>query len=355
MIEDDKRMTAGAQREAPAGTVSVRALALLVKGLERARLDAKAFLRERGIDPALLEQEDQRVPISRLQGIWDLAAARTGDRLFALHAASEVQEHTFGLFSYVAITSETWGKALERVCKYFQLVSEVGRYETFVAADRATLGFVPVSPNVLRSPQLCDFLLGVPFSYASQVVPGFELVEVLLPYAAPATDSGHEGFFRAPVRFGAPGLAMTFSAGLLSARLRKGDPRLAAMLEEFARSQLAEMPAPEDTLGRVRQAVREAARAGEFTLEAAARRLGITPRTLQRKLAEGGTTFKAEIDEARRLLAVSLVGQPQLSLHEIAFLLGFSEPAPFHRAFRRWTGSTPGTYRADRHAQPSAD
>jgi AraC-like DNA-binding protein len=353
MTGHDKRMTGGSERDAPIGTVSVRTLLLLVRGLEKAGLDGRAFLRERGIDPALLEQEDQRVPVTLLEGIWDLAAGLSKDPLFALHVASGVQEHSFGLFSYIAITSETWGKALERVCKYFQLVSEVGRYESWVAADRATLGFVPASPGVLRSPQLCDFLLAVPFSYASQVVPEFQLVEVLLPYPAPATPSGHESFFRAPVRFSAPTLALTFPARLLSVPQRKGDSRLVALLEEFARAQLATMPAPSDALGQVRQAVREATRAGEFTLEGAARRLAVTPRTLQRKLADAGTTFKAEIDQARRLLAVSLVAQPQLSLHEIAFVLGFSEPAPFHRAFRRWTGSTPGSYRADRHARPS--
>jgi hypothetical protein len=300
MTGHDKPVTDGSEREAPTGTVSVRALHLLVRRLEKAGLDAKSFVRGRGIDPALLEQEDQRVPLHRLHGIWELAAAATQDPLFALHAASDVQDHSFGLFSYVAVTSETWGKALERVCKYFQLVSEVGRYETWVAKDRATLGFVPASPNVLRSPQLCDFLLGVPFSYASQVVPRFQLVEVLLPYAAPATECGHDRFFGTSVRFSAPALAMTFPAELLSAPLRKGDSRLAALLEEFARAQLAAMPAPSDALGRVRQAVREATRAGEFTLEGAARRLGVTPRTLQRKLADAGTTFKAEFDEARR-------------------------------------------------------
>src|SRR5215475_2542355 len=113
MTGHDKRMTDDSEREAPTGTVTVRALFLLVRQLEKAGLDAKAFLRERGIDPALLDQDDQRVPLSHVQGIWDLAAARTKDPLFALHAASEVQEHSFGLFSYVATTSETWGKALE--------------------------------------------------------------------------------------------------------------------------------------------------------------------------------------------------------------------------------------------------
>jgi AraC-like DNA-binding protein len=350
MTAHDKGVTQGSGPQAPTGTALVRTLLLLVRRLDKAGLDAKAFLRGRGIDPALLEQEDARVPLSLLPGIWDEGAASTKDPLFALHAASEVEDDSFGLFSYVAITSETWEKALQRVCKYFQLVSEVGCYETWVAADRATLSFVPVSPNVLRSPQLCDFLLGVPFAYASRVVPGFQLVEVLLPYAAPAGDSGHERFFGAPVRFSAPGLAMTFPTALLSAPLRKGDSRLAAMLEDFARDKLALLPDARDPLGQVRQVVREAVRAGEFSLEGAARRLHVTPRSLQRKLADAGSSFKKEVDEARRQLAVTLVVQPQLSLHEIAFLLGFSEPAPFHRAFRRWTGSTPGNYRAGHQA-----
>jgi AraC-like DNA-binding protein len=353
MTVHDKGVTLDSRPQVPAGSVTVRALVPLVRQLRKAGVDPNAFLRERAIDPALLDQEDQRVPSGRIQGIWDAAAALTKDPLFALHAASEVEANSFGLFSYLATTSQTWGQALERVCRYFQLVSEIGRYETVVAADRATLTFVPAAVAVLRSPQLCDYLLGVPFTYASRLVLGFRLAEVLVPYAAPAADGERESFFGAPVRFSAPALAMAFPAELLAAPLRGADPHLAAILDDFARDKLALLPDAGDPLGEVRQAVREAVRAGELSLEGTARRLHVTPRSLQRKLADAGTTFTKEADEARRLLAVTLVVQPQLSLHEVAFILGFSEPAPFHRAFRRWTGSTPGHYRAGHQARPS--
>jgi AraC-like DNA-binding protein len=346
MTEDDKQVTAEPTVRSVAGTVSVRALVPLARRLTKAGVDPEAFLRSRGIDPAVMNEEEQRLPLSRLQGIWDHGAAVTRDPLFALHAAAEVEAHSFGLFSYLATTSETWGKALGRVCKYFQLVSELGRYETWSAGERATLGFVPVVPDVLRSPQLCDFLLGVPFTYASRLVAGFQLAEVLVPYPAPGTDAGHGAYFAAPVRFSAPGLAFVFPAHLLSAPLRMADARLATLLDGFACEKVAGLPDAGDPLGQLRQHLRQAAQTGEFSLEEVACRMALAPRTLQRRLADAGTSFAAEMDEARRLLAITLVVQPQLSLHEVAFILGFSEPAPFHRAFRRWTGSTPGKYRA---------
>lgn len=80
-------------------------------------------------------------------------------------------------------------------------------------------------------------------------------------------------------------------------------------------------------------------------MDAVAAALNVSGRTLQRRLADRGTHFKAALDDVRRDLALGYVGDPQLSLIDIAFLLGFSQQSAFNRAFRRWTASTPGEYR----------
>jgi AraC-like DNA-binding protein len=96
---------------------------------------------------------------------------------------------------------------------------------------------------------------------------------------------------------------------------------------------------------RVRQILMQEVPGGNPSLEWVASRLALSPRTLQRRLRDEGTTHVALLDDLRRDLAIGYLKEKRVPIGEIAFLLGFSEPSAFHRAFRRWTGSTPGEVR----------
>jgi AraC-like DNA-binding protein len=353
MTSDDNPLTARAKRtraSATGATVSVQGLSVLFDGLRKAGVDPRSFLEGHGIDPTVLDREDDRLSADKLAGAWDAAAALTDDPLFALHAAESIEAHSFGLFSFLAVTSDTWGHALERVARYFRLITDVGQYELTVLEDMATLHFVPSTDAARASPQLADFVVGVPFTYGSRYLDGFAAIEILLPYPAPARRGAHDEFFGAPVRFSANALGLVFSTRLLDKPLRSGVPQLAALLENVVREKTSALPAPAPApaLAQVRIALRSCLRGGDASLGQVARRLARSPRSLQRQLAREGTTFAAELDGARHELALSLLAQPGLALQEVSFLLGFSEPSAFHRAFRRWAGEAPGQYRQRR-------
>ncbi|MES1205821.1 MAG: AraC family transcriptional regulator [Pseudomonadota bacterium] len=315
----------------------------MITALREAGVNPAAFLAGRDVDIETIEGGDKRLSVDRLPHLWDDAAVAAGDRLFGLHAGAGIEEHTFGVFSFLAATSETWGEGLERVCRYFRMVTDFGRYELAVDGATASLLFV-LDPRVRGvSPHLCDFVVAVAFTYGRRFADGFQVREVLLPYPAPPDTADHERFFSAPVRFG-KALGFVFPAALLGARMRTAAPRLAALLERIAEEKIAGLPAA-DPLTEVRLAIRAGAHAGNVSLGAIARRLHVSPRTLQRQLALADTRFAAELDRVRHEMAIALLGQPELRLQEIGFLLGFSEPATFYRAFRRWTGVSPGRYR----------
>jgi AraC-like DNA-binding protein len=322
----------------------------LVSALARAGVDVDAFLSRYavpGLRAGLTAESEQRFPSVALEGIWAHAAAAAGDPLFGVHAAAAVEEHSFGVFSYLAYTSGTWGHALERVCRYFLLLTDVGRYELSGAGGVAMLAF-RADPALAPAAELCDFVVAVPFQYGVLNVTHFRALEVLLPYPAPPHAAALERFFEAPVRFNARGLGLVFRDELLDAPLLASKPHLARLLEAVAEEKVAALPSPDDELAQVRQVLREALHAGDASLESVARQLKLTPRALQRHLKAHDTGFTVELDAVRRDLALVLVTQ-SLTLQEVAFLLGFSEPAAFHRAFRRWTGEAPGQYRS-RHS-----
>jgi AraC-like DNA-binding protein len=347
MTGDDDSLTSRATRAGLAfqASVSARALAGLIEGLARAGVDVAAFLRQFGIESALSPDSEERYPAASLLDLWPRAAGLAGDPLFGVNAARFVEGHSFGLFSYLAVTSETWGQALERVCRYFRLLTDVGRYELSVAADAALLQFVPAAQAPPANPVLCDFVLGVPHQYGLANVEGFRLREVLLPYPVPSHAERLASFFGAPLRFSASTLGIVFASEILNSPLRRAEPKLSALLESMAREKVALLPDERDSLTQVRAALRGALRAGQASLPEVASKLGVSARVLQRRLRAQGTGFAAELDQVRRELSLALINQPALALGEMAFLLGFSEVAAFHRAFRRWTGEAPGRYR----------
>jgi AraC-like DNA-binding protein len=149
--------------------------------------------------------------------------------------------------------------------------------------------------------------------------------------------------FQAPVSFGALRDSIAFARDIAERPLPTANRVLAHANEQVIEDYLTRITA--DTLGdRVRSQLIDLLPSGEFSEAAIARSLHLSPRTLQRRLADEGTGFKVLLDEARRELAMRFIGERRLSIKETSYLLGFSEPGNFSRAFRRWTGKAPSAY-----------
>jgi AraC-like DNA-binding protein len=170
---------------------------------------------------------------------------------------------------------------------------------------------------------------------------------VWLAHPRPPDSSALEACFAGtPITFdtGANGLA--FAASTLALPVVSADAPLHSVLTQHAERALPPEPPAEDWLARVRLKTREALGEGGGTLERVARALKMSPRTLQRRLSEHGTSFQDVLDVERQELARRLLEDPRLSVSEVAWRLGYSELTAFNRAFKRWTGKTPGEWRA---------
>lgn len=127
------------------------------------------------------------------------------------------------------------------------------------------------------------------------------------------------------------------------------DAALSQVIVRHAEGLLAALPDPSDSFAnRLRRLISAQLASGGATLTAAAHALKLGERSLQRRLADDGLTFDAIVEEVRRELALRYLADPALAIGEIAYLLGYSEPSAFHRAFRRWTGRTPEAWRSQR-------
>ncbi|MEL7451342.1 MAG: AraC family transcriptional regulator ligand-binding domain-containing protein [Pseudomonadota bacterium] len=159
--------------------------------------------------------------------------------------------------------------------------------------------------------------------------------------------TAHEDWFGCPVHYGADLDAIQVSDHLLELPNKLGDAGISRYLESHLDQEIAALPGDQTLVDRVRTCVSDALSEGVPTMSAVAGTVGMSSRTLQRRLADDGYTFQALVDAARRTLAERLLRATDYSLAEVAFLTGFSEQSAFNRAFKRWAGQTPRSFRLE--------
>jgi AraC-like DNA-binding protein len=173
----------------------------------------------------------------------------------------------------------------------------------------------------------------------------FAPLEVHLKHAPPGATAAHETYFGCPVAFESELDALLISTETLALPNRLGDEGITHFLLNHLDKELQWLESERSLAQSVHDAIVRSLSEGVPKAPALARRLGLSERTLQRRLADEGLSFQKLVDEARRELAEGLLVQSDYSLAEVAFLTGFSEQSAFNRAFRRWQNQTPATYR----------
>ncbi|MCZ7685529.1 MAG: AraC family transcriptional regulator [Sandaracinaceae bacterium] len=326
------------------GTVLSVASRAVLEACERLGLDGAELLARAGLSREEIEDPDRRVEAERADALWRHAYERAGDPCLALHAAEALPFGAYKVIDYLATHAPTAGAGLEQVAAYFPLIDPRARLvvehgdPTRLRVELTAGGEVPAPAQ--------EYTLAALVTRMRAVAP-LPLQRVCFSFAAPEDAREHARIFRCEVRFGCAAPELVIAERDWGAPLRTRDPALAALLERHAAALLAELSARSELAERVRAAIAEMLRAREEpTLARVAKRLATSERTLQRRLREEEVTFAALADDARAGLARSYLRERDLSLAEVAFLLGFADQSTFTRAFRRWTGVAPGAFRA---------
>lgn len=317
----------------------------LLEACGRLGLDRDRLLADAGIAPRLLEDPDARLTYAQADGLWRAAWLASGDPLLALRAAEATPFGAFRVLDYVGVTGATLGEGLRRVAGYFPLVDPRGALRVVDEGGPVTLRFQGPGGAPPPGPAQ-EYTLGVVYSrarHAALAEP--RLVEVRFAFPAPADDREHARLFGVRPRFGAADAALVFARRDWDAPTRMHDPGLFALLDQHARGLADGAAGPDGLAARVRAAIAADLPGREPTLAAAARRLGTTGRTLQRRLAAAETRFARLVDDVRRERAEAFLRSCDVAVAEVSWLVGFSEQSAFTRAFRRWTGRSPTEFR----------
>jgi len=298
------------------------------------------------LDPSVLLDPDNRMPFAQLVALYEKAAELTGDDNFGLHLGQRINPAAFDVVGYCALNSLTLGAAFTRVARYHSIWTDGALFTLETANDTSAIVYSYVDTSIHEHRQDAEMTLATVTALCRNIASrDFAPTSVQFQHDAPRDTSEHANLFRCPIEFRAPSNKLTFSSSFLSLPIAKADASLCAVLDRHAEELLAKFPPRDSIVDQVRSIITNELRGGDPSLERVADALSLTPRTLQRKLAELGTSHNELLDHMRRQLAMRYLREREMAICEVAYLLGFSESSSFHRAFKRWTGVTPKEFR----------
>lgn len=290
--------------------------------------------------------DEERVPGEVTVRALVEALGAFGDPDVGLRVAEALRPTALGAFWYLMRNSATLLDAIGVAVEYPRLLSDFESYQLHSADGLCyvTIAFDGSSAVNLRfASQLRIALLA---RMAGQAM-GLRVraKEIDLPFAVPGDLAVYRRVLGVEPRFRCRRARIAFASADLEAAIPGADPDLLRLVAAYARHVLAALPAPASLAEKVRRVVYRELQGGAATVQQVAQRLGMSSRTLQRRLGESGASFQEIMEEERRRLAMRYLADGALTVSEIGFLLGFSSASAFNHAFKRWSGITPGQHR----------
>lgn len=315
----------------------------VVKGADRAVLLARA-----GIAQNDLADQDNRIPFANYVKLMRAGGELAHDPALALHYGETSDFAEVSVVGLIGNASETMAEALQQLNRYGRLVIEFDGGPNRFATERAgpdSYWLIDTRENANDFPELTEStfarmicgprLLGIP-QLASAVH---------VTHARPDHADEVERVFGATITYNAARNAMLIDNKWTNHRIQMQPRYVFGVLSKHADALLKELEASKTVRGKVESLLMPVLHKGDASMDVIADKMVMSRQTLFRRLKGENTTFEKVLDELRHKLALDYLGAKKVSVNETAFLVGFSDPAAFSRAFKRWTGKSPRAFR----------
>jgi len=324
--------------------------AIWVKGiaemLAAEGLGVGGLLAEAGIDPALLEAPGARLESEKISRLWELAAERSGNPAIGLAQHDVARPASFDVVGYTMMSCAHLRGAFERLIRYLLILSDALTMTMTEEPAGYRVAFVLLGGNRPVPRQRIEFIFVTLIGFC-RWISGREVhpLAIELPYPAPVDPAPYRAAFRCPVSFDAPRNSLLLGRADMTVPLPTSNPVLGELHDRFAGEYLKRFDHAQ-TSYRAREVIIRRLPDGEPRRDQVAGELGMSERTLQRRLEQESTSFLQLLDNTRRELAEQYLGRLHLTLAQAAYLLGFADQRSFFRACRRWFEQSPGRYRS---------
>jgi AraC-like DNA-binding protein len=348
MTAPDNQLTKDATNSGGASFPSNDAC-VFVDALVRLGYRADGLMAAAGLSKSVLEDPDARIPCEKFGAFIGYAMRTRPTTNLGVKIATQTSIGAFPLLDYLVISSDSVGHGLSQLARYFRLVGTPTEIE--IREDEDPVRVVIWDRNISLSSEFCVALTAMHLRAETE---GKFRPEYVAFAHKPDDPAEIEKILDCKVKAEASwtGLAIGREGWLLPFRRR--DPVLRGLLKKQADETIARLPAVEGLPFDVRRVLARRIAGGDTRIDAVAKELATTPRTLQRKLAAEGLSYQSLVELARKEAVEKYLSDRSLSIAEISYLLGYSEPSALHRAFKRWKGTTPQAFRQSRYLGSNA-
>ena len=312
------------------------------KGVSKSQLLKAVDLRESD-----LENDEKRLPCIVLSKMLKAATDLSGDENFPLYSGQQAQAADFSVLGHLIYNSPTIRDAYKIGFRYGHALGEGLEFDYTEDQDYARIIIRIADPAVL------DYRRYVMDNFTAKLVASVRLllqkkanpVAVHLGHPAPASTAAHEDFFQCDLHFNAEYDQVIWDKAIVDEPILTANPALFQVFEKFVEDIVARIDQDEPLSRRVSRLILAQLKDNEATIDAVSAKMAMGVRTLQRKLRLEGSSFKELLANVRKEIAIYHLSRNILSITQISYALGFSEPSVFHRSFKKWVGITPADYR----------
>lgn len=320
---------------------------LIAETLKSYGVDYRKLFREVGMDPAHLSDQNARFDFLSVTRLWDLALEKSQDPCFGLVVVNHWHPTSLHALGFSWMASPSLKEAFERLQRYIRIVNNAIAIDITSENSNTRVAFSSTAGSYRASYASMDAGLAV-LVHMCRLNYGRELdpvkIQTMRPEPSPTCMDRLDAFFRAPIEFAAAENALYFKSAVLEKHLPASNIDLARANDKLIDEYLSHLDGASIGI-RTKAKVTELLPSGAVSEEKIATLLNLSVRSMQRKLKEEGTSFKELLNQTRQELAEQYIENSRLSINEITYLLGFSDPANFSRAFKRWHGVSPSQYR----------
>jgi AraC-like DNA-binding protein len=345
MPRQNSNIAVAAARPAEPGTISICFVAAALQSIRDRNMNADEFLANVGLSPSLLLVPQARVSAHHYGALWRSIALALDDEFFG-QDSRRMKAGSFAMLCHAVVGCRTLERALERSLRFYALVLDdifgtlrrEGGEASIILHERVA----GASQRVFAHELLLMLLYGVSCWLVGRRIP---ILRSEFSYAEPAHSAEYRLMYCADLRFERANTSLVFEASYLDLPVVQNERSVKEFLRTAPENILLKYKNGSSLTARVRRLLRQFLPGEVPDFEALAEQLNMTPATLRRRLHEEGASYQSIKDQLRRDLAISYLSHSSRTVMDIALELGFSERSAFHRAFRKWTGASPGEFR----------
>lgn len=326
--------------------LSMRVVRALVEAAEQSGVPPAEFLRAAGFDEAQLNSDDATVSRADVYRLCELAVDLSHDPAFGIHWGERLGGNTFNPISHLVAHAATLRQGFQSLLQFHKLLSHSPSFEILERDDLVTLrcfrlaGESPTMQRLTAEMQALGFLrtlrLFDPHARAQRVC--FE-------YEAPSYHREYSRVFEHTERFHQPFTGFVFDRELMDRVSPHRDADVHDALRGIAERRVMRLTQREPLALRVRDLLVQQGVPHRVEMDSVAKMLGLSARSLRRRLVAEGASYNAIVNDALAIVAKQYLRNRQLTIQETAYEMGFADTSTFHRAFKRWTGMTPNAFR----------